>query len=290
MHPILFELPWGTANAYGTLILLGGVSTVPGIIWDARRRGISGGKVASFVVDFYLVLIAGAAIGGRVLHILTVPGAYLENPSRVFDVGDSGFVFFGSLLFVFGGWVWLARRYGLKLSTIADLGATWMPLGHAFGRLGCLMAGCCWGATTTAPWGVEFPAESVVYLSDPAARMGEHTAALHPVAAYESFGLFALLFALLAIRVRRGIEPPWRQASRYAIGYGALRAITEVFRGDGSRGFLVELTSPTLAGVLGLPSDHPVGLSISQATALLLVAAGVYGLRKAAGPGKKADS
>jgi phosphatidylglycerol:prolipoprotein diacylglycerol transferase len=280
MHPVLFELPWGTANAYGTLILLGGCSTLPGVIWDARRRGIGGGKVASFVIDFYLVLILGAAVGGRVLHILTVPGDYLEDPSRLVSMSDSGFVFFGSLLFIFGGWVWLARRYGTKLSTIADLGATWMALGHGFGRLGCLMAGCCWGAPTPSAWGVEFPAESVVYLSDPALRTGEHTVALHPVAAYEAAGLFVLLLVLVAIRIRRGIEAPWRQASRYAAGYGGLRAITEIFRADGSRGFVFEATAPWLSSLLGLPADHPVALSISQLTALLLVAVGVYGLRR----------
>jgi prolipoprotein diacylglyceryltransferase len=151
------------------------------------------------------------------------------------------------------------------------------------------MAGCCWGAPTDRATGLEFPAESVAYLAEPSVRMGEHTIPLHPAALYEALGLFAIFAALLVVRARRGIEPPWRQASRYAIAYGVLRTVTELFRGDASRGFVVELPLPALAEILGLPADHGVALSFSQAGALALAAAGVYGLRRTrAGPASAA--
>ena len=76
MHPVLFQLPWGPANAYGTLILVGGLVCMPLIAWDARQRGIATGRLASFIVDVYLVLVFGAVIGGRLLHVLTLPGPY----------------------------------------------------------------------------------------------------------------------------------------------------------------------------------------------------------------------
>jgi phosphatidylglycerol---prolipoprotein diacylglyceryl transferase len=285
MNPVLFELPWGgPANAYGTLILIGGLASVPGIWWDAKRRGLGlrRGTVstASFVVDFGLVLVLGAVLGGRFVHIITMPAAYVDDPARIFALQDTGFVFFGSLLAILAGWLWLARRYGSSFGTLCDLGATWMGLGHAFGRLGCWFAGCCWGAPTQTGLGVEFPAESMAWMHAEVPRTATHTVALHPTQLYEAAGLTTIFVVLAWIRWRRGIEPTWRQASRYAVAYGLLRTITEIFRGDPSRGMLVSLRWPGLSDMLGLVPEQPLGLSISQAVALALVVLGAYGLRR----------
>ncbi len=73
-------------------------------------------------------------------------------------------------------------------------------------------------------------------------------------------------------------------ASRYAVGYGVLRAMVEVFRGDASRGFLFEFTAPSLCRALSLPPQHPLLLSISQVTALGMIALGAWGLWKTRQP------
>lgn len=291
MHPHLFTFPWGTpANAYGTLILMGGLSTVALVVWDAKSRGIAGGRVASFVVDFYLYVVVGAFVGGRVLHVLTVPGVYAQDPGKLISIDDTGFVFFGSLLAIALGWAWLARRHRVDVGVVCDIGLTWMGLAHAFGRLGCTMAGCCWGGVHTGGGGVRFGPESVVVLSGGAKLVGRGEAAstlpLHPTQLYEACGLLAIVIVLGWLRVRNGPQRPWRMVSRYAIGYGLLRAGIEVFRGDLSRGFLFEYTSPTLARLLALPSEHPLALSISQAIALSLVAAGTWGLWRTRNPAR----
>ncbi len=281
MHPVLFELPWGgNANAYGTSILVGALLAMPGIYWDARRRGIAPGNTASFLVDFYLVLVLGAFVGGRLVHVITVPGAYLADPWQVFVSDGTGFVFFGSLGAIVAGWIWVARRYQTRFSMMCDLGATWMALGHGFGRLGCWLAGCCWGAPTAAPIGVRFPPESIVFSTGGAATDDHTTVALHPVQLYEAIGLWAIAAGLVAWRLHRGPEPPWRQASRYAAAYGVLRMITEAFRGDAGRGFAVELRWPALAEALWLPPQQPLALSTSQCAALILLALGLVGLRR----------
>jgi phosphatidylglycerol:prolipoprotein diacylglycerol transferase len=280
MRPVLFELPWGPINAYGTLILLGGILAMPGIYWELRSRGLGRGRPGSMLVDLYLVLIFGAAIGGRVLHVLTAPGPYIDEPRRLLSLDDTGFVFFGSMLFIAGGFAWLARRYEAPLAQVWDAGATWMPLGHALGRLGCLFAGCCWGAPSDVPWALRFPSSSVAYGVGEVPHEGDHTVALHPTQLYEALGLLALFGVLLWVRRRRGIEAPWRQVARYAIGYGLLRFVVEMFRGDPSRGLLFEGRIPGLAGALGLPAAQPLLLSVSQAIALAMVAAGLWALRR----------
>ena len=214
------------------------------------------------------------------LHIVTAPGPYLEEPARVFSPDVSGFVFFGSMLAIIGGFAWVARRYGATVAQVCDTGATWMPLGHAFGRAGCLLAGCCWGAPTDVPWSLRFGPQSVAFGAGEVPRAGDHTVPLHPTQLYESLGLLALFAVQLAIRRRRGIEAPWRPALRYLVGYGVLRFIVEIFRGDPSRGLLLELRSSPVAGALGLPPDQPLLLSVSQAIALVMVAVGVVGLRR----------
>jgi len=285
MHPHLFTLPWGTqVNAYGTLIMLGGLACLPMTAWDARDRGIAPGRRLSFIVDLWLVIVVGAFVGGRVLHVLTVPGVYAEDPSKLVTLDDTGFVFFGSLLAIAIGWVWLARRYDTQISTLWDMGLTWVPLGHAAGRFGCLLAGCCWGGVHTGGGGIRFGPESVVVLTGGAPVVGRGdtltTLPLHPTQLYEALGLLLLLAIAVVIRVRVGVERPWRMASRYAVGYGLLRASVEVFRGDLSRGFVFELRNATLARALSLPTEHPLLLSISQVTALGMIALGAWGLWK----------
>lgn len=279
MHPVLFESAWFTANAYGTLILLGGLVAVPGTVWDARTRGVAPGSLASFIVDYWLAIVFGAAIGGRLLHVATSPTAYVSEPFALVSPQNTGFVFFGSLLAIIAGWAFLARRYATSFAGLCDLGATWIPLGHAFGRLGCTLAGCCWGAPTSGAWGWSFPPESVVYAAAPELHAGASgTVALHPVQAYESLGLLGVFGWMLATRIRRGVQAPWRQASRYLVAYGLLRFTTEIFRGDHARGFIVELSAAPLSRALGLPLEQPLALSVSQALALVGIALGAVGL------------
>ncbi len=275
MHPILFD----EFGSYGTLILIGTTLTIPGVRWDARARGVPKERLLSFIVDFYLVLMFGAFFGGRLFHVLTVPGTYAAEPMKLFTIDGTGFVFFGSLVATGLGWIWLARRYGLAVSSLCDLGLTWMGLGHAFGRAGCLMAGCCWGAPTNASVGLEFPAYSVVYLERGAPLLGDSTLPLHPTQIYEAVGLLAIWAVLLGLRSSRDIEAPWRMSSRYLVAYGILRFIGELMRGDPTRGYLVEGTAPWLAQLLALPPNHPVWLTFSQLVALGLIALGGYGLR-----------
>lgn len=284
MRPVLLELPgWGPINAYGTLILLGGLLAMPGVYWELRSRGLGRGRPGLMLLDLYLVLIFGAALGGRLLHVLTAPGPYLDDPSRLLALEDTGFVFFGSLLAIAGGFYWLSRRYETTFAQVCDAGATFMPLGHALGRAGCLMAGCCWGAPSDVPWAVRFGPASVAFGAGEVPRAGASTVALHPTQLYEALGLLTLFAVLLVIRRRRGVEAPWRQVSRYALGYGALRFGVEVFRGDPSRGLLLELRSAPVAQWLSLPPDQPLVLSVSQAIALVMVGVGWWGLRRTRG-------
>jgi len=101
---------------------------------------------------------------------------------------------------------------------------------HAFGRLGCLSAGCCYGKPTGGIWGIKLYSELV----DPSMR-GIY---LHPTQLYESVSLFILFFGLLRVFSKKIFDG--QVTLVYFMTYPILRSIIEVFRGDSIRGFVIE--------------------------------------------------
>ncbi len=105
-----------------------------------------------------------------------------------------------------------------------------MALGHAFGRIGCFLAGCCYGAMTTSPLGVVYPIDSI-----PATVYPDYTnpacpgsVPLLPVQLFEAgFELFLFLVMVVFYRKLKDYN-----MSLYLVAYGAFRFVLEFFRGD----------------------------------------------------------
>ena len=120
---------------------------------------------------------------------------------------------------------------------ITDLVLTVVPLGHAFGRIGCFMHGCCFGKITHACIGVAFPKGSPAwweqaYASPPLIpQTALESLPVIPTQLIESaanFVLFAVLFRLYPQRRRElGFV-----TGCYLLGYAALRFLIEYLRGD----------------------------------------------------------
>ena len=130
-----------------------------------------------------------------------------------------GFVFYGGLLFalVFLG-LYKLLKFPLSVQNLwAMLPA--LTLGHAIGRIGCFLAGCCYGSETSAWWGIHL-----------------HGANRYPTQLIESLGLFIISFYLFKSRASQ------KSFSVYFIGYGILRFGIELLRGDEIRGFWGSLT------------------------------------------------
>lgn len=162
----------------------------------------------------YWGIFISAWVGSKLFFYITTDSikdhAVLMEPS--FWTGG-GFVFYGGLIF---GMLFLClyklSRLPLTMKTLwAILPA--VTAGHAIGRIGCLLAGCCFGAETGLWWGIHL-----------------HGAERHPTQILESLGLFLLLIFLL--KSKRSIS----SFAIYFTGYGALRYIIEVLRGDAIRG------------------------------------------------------
>ena len=127
-------------------------------------------------------------------------------------IDQGGLIFYGGFIVAALAVVAFARIRHLPLLTLGDFTVSALPLGHAFGRMGCFLNGCCYGAPTDVPWAVPMAG-----------------ALRHPVQLYEA-GFNLLLYGVLHLLLRR--QRPGLVSAVYMIAYGAWRFGIEFLRGD----------------------------------------------------------
>ncbi|HEY3452852.1 MAG TPA: prolipoprotein diacylglyceryl transferase family protein [Myxococcales bacterium] len=228
-------------TGFGVFAILGAALGTLLCMRNARRFGLeSFDGLAGAAIG-----IAFGVIGAKLLYL-----AVSLDRIRAQGLGpfltQGGLVWYGGLILGTAAVLVFLRGYRLDIAKFADCAAPAIAAGHALGRIGCFMGGCCWGAPTNLPWGVRFPATA--FFEGPAG------VPLHPVQLYEALAELALaaLVWRLGGKVRKG-----GAFAAWLGGYGAVRLTMELcFRAD-DRG----------AGLFGAPPS--VGLSL-----LALLAAG----------------
>lgn len=146
-------------------------------------------------------------------------------------------VFYGGLILAIIFSIWYMRRHKLPIWKIADHISPLISLGLFFGRIGCFLAGCCYGKETSLPWGVTFTNPNSL------ARLNVR---LHPTQLYEAAIALAIFFFL-----------NWREKKKTFDGqifwlflfmYAVTRFFTEMLRGD-PRGSLFSALLSTSQGI-----------------------------------------
>ncbi len=275
-------------HSYGVLIAVGLACGVALAYHEGKRQKLDGGRV----LDLAFWLIVTGLVGARIAYVIVnaddfaricagsgAPprGARLiwTDCTRALRVWEGGLVFYGGVIASAAFAFRFARREGWWPAQIADLFAPCLALGHAFGRIGCFAAGCCYGKELNVDWVFGFPPGSVAFDQYVAAGMSPAagtTPPLHPTQLYEAAGELAIFAALLALRGR--LRPrPGSLLLVYLALYALLRFVVEAFRGDYARRFVTELDTPRLADLLHLPLNEPVLLSIGQLGSLLVMLA-----------------
>jgi phosphatidylglycerol:prolipoprotein diacylglycerol transferase len=244
VHPQLFHIGSFALPTYGFMAALGMVCALTVIFHLARFRGLDPdqmwnlGGIAAFSGIF----------GAKLLLLLIDWREYAAEPGRIFSVAtlQSGGVFSGGLLLaILCSW-WYVRRHNIPFLSAADVFAPGIALGHAFGRIGCLAAGCCYGRPTNLPWAITFHNPLAAELSGTPLNQP-----LHPTELYE-FVAEAINFALLYWLCKRK-KFEGQIIALFMIIYGIERFIFEFFRGDPGRGEVLDgLISGTQLIALGL--------------------------------------
>jgi phosphatidylglycerol:prolipoprotein diacylglycerol transferase len=184
----------------------------------AQANDLDPNRVSSLALWVLLTAIAGS----RLVFVLLEPESFAKAPWRVFFFWEGGLVFYGGVVAGLITGVLLARRWGIPLLSLLDCFGPGLALGQAFGRIGCFLAGCCYGL----PW--DGGVCAVVFTDS-------HTLAppgieLHPTQLYSSAALFVIFGISLLVWRRR------RFAGQVFFTYGALhgvaRVVIEQFRGD----------------------------------------------------------
>lgn len=224
MYPELFHLGNFTVYSYGFMILTGAV-----LAWlYLYRKGKPFGLKSDDVSGFFLLAFAAVFIGGKLFYFLENPKRYLENPSEMLESPGSGFVFYGSFLLVVPAFIWWFRRYRLPVWTMFDIIAGCGTLVHGFGRIGCFMAGCCYGKVCDPAWGIRF--------THPETHARPMGLPLYPTQLLEAALILGLFGLMQFMQKRKSFEG--QLFLLYVLVYAAGRFGLEYLRGDESRGYL----------------------------------------------------
>lgn len=212
MYPELLRIGPFTIYSYGFMLSMAMLAAVFLSYRQAPREGVD----PQITLDFTIVLIVAGVVGSRVVFVALNWEYFAPQPLSILGIGQGGLaglsIHGGLIGGLAAGWLMSARR-GPRFATMADLYSRPLALGHALGRVGCFLRGCCYGRLTTGGWGVES-----VYA----------WGLRHPSQLYES-GLALLLFVGLTWYMRRR-RLPGQMFLIYAAGYSLARLLADFFR------------------------------------------------------------
>ena len=282
MHPILFEIPGigFPIRSFGLMVVLG---FVVGSHFFTKLAGVYGDDPERDPLTYSRLPmwgLVGILLGARAFYVIveiarasSVGQRYLAEPLSIFYYWEGGLVMYGGL---FGG-VSLgligARRLGLAIAPVADLGLVVAFIGQAVGRIGCLLVGDDYGSVVTGRWrGLPFPiilhVPDLAWLKANPASLFDHSLAGEVIWCTQ---LWMSLNGLLLFLIGRWLLKRRRYRGQVALQllvlYSLTRSFIEAYRGDSVRGLWFDGT---------LSTSQLISLG---AGALALVALGVLRLR-----------
>lgn len=225
MHPVLFKIGDITVYSYGVMIAIGAIC---GVVYMAVQGKKESGMTFDQANNLFLLIFIAAFVGGKVFLFFEDPAGYIQDPFRLLT--GRGFVFYGSFLFAVPLMFWYFKRNKLHPYKMLDVMAITTCFVHGFGRIGCFLAGCCYGKPTDSGLGVVF--------SDPACYANPKNVPLFPTQIAEALFIFTVMGCLFYLRSRRRFYG--QLFLIYLMCYAVGRSILELFRGDEVRGYLLD--------------------------------------------------
>ena len=210
MHPIICQIGPFKIYSFGVMLSVAVITCAIFLNRDARRHNLT----SEFIFDLIFWVLMGGILGARLFYIFLNQNYFMANPAEIVMIANGGIAWQGGL--VGGGLTgyFLIKKNHLPLWPTLDLVAPYIALGHAIGRIGCFLNGCCYGKEV--PWGIYFPV---------------HHAYLHPTQLYESFSLF-VIFLILKKAQGWFTAVPGKVFVLYLLLASLERFIVEFFRAD----------------------------------------------------------
>jgi phosphatidylglycerol:prolipoprotein diacylglycerol transferase len=212
--PILLDFSWLTLYSYPLFLGLAFGVGFRLSLYIVEKYGV----LPKLPPDLLITVFISSWIGAKLLFLLVSGQGNVElyASSSSFWFGG-GFVFYGGA--IFGALAIIVYSFVMNRFNYRNIPLLIPPLcfGHAVGRVGCLLAGCCFGTETTFPISVHL-----------------HGALRHPVQLYESLLLLVIgivSFKMIVKRVSR-----FKLIMFYLVSYSTVRFTLEFLRGDSIRG------------------------------------------------------
>lgn len=148
--------------SYGVLVMLGFIVAIGVLIFRARQYGID----PNYIIDLGIVAMIFGIVGARIWYVVQYWDQQLPDGStfkddfgRVFAIQEGGLVFYGGLVLAAAMCMVYLRWRKLPFWHMADFVVITVPLGQAFGRIGCFLNGCCFGEACAYdnPFAVAYP-------------------------------------------------------------------------------------------------------------------------------------
>jgi phosphatidylglycerol:prolipoprotein diacylglycerol transferase len=224
-----------TIHGYGLMTAVGILAAYFSAEYRARKKGLQPERIFGLVICCVVL----GYLCSKLLYILTILPDLIARPEMFLSSLADGWVVYGGILGgILGGWLY-CRWKKLETWKYFDLGLASVALAQGFGRIGCFLAGCCYGAETTGPLAVVFP-ETCQY-----APAGVPLVPTQLISSALDF----LLFFFLILYDRKGKKRDGEVTAWYLILYSAGRFILEFWRGDSIRGAVGALSTSQFIGI-----------------------------------------
>lgn len=227
-------------HMYGIMIAIGFVMALVMSLYRGKKRGYD----EDIIFDLFFCAVLGGPVGARLLFYIVELPAIMQNPSMLWDF-KNGYVVYGGIIGgVLCGYIYCRVKKKTAFLPYFDLVMPAVSLAQGFGRIGCLFAGCCYGARTDAWYGITFHNSNYA----------PNGIKLIPTQVISSLGDF-IICGLLLLYARKKPQAG-RVAAMYLLLYGVGRFLVEFLRND-------------YRGSIGV-------LSTSQIISIGIVAAGIF--------------
>ena len=226
MHPVVFQIFGKDIYSYGVLTALGFLCAILTWLWLGRRES----RPQGFAADLGFWLMTGGILGSRLAYVIAHWDYYRGVPLEIVRIDQGGLIFYGGLLLASAVLVVFARRHRLPVWHLADFAIPGLAIGHALGRVGCFLNGCCYGR----PAGDHFCGIAYPPVCEPGKLFPGIP--LFPVQLIESAALIAIWIVLLFAYPRR--KKDGFVFALYLLLYPPVRFALEYLRGDERQSWL----------------------------------------------------
>ncbi|MHC4061935.1 MAG: prolipoprotein diacylglyceryl transferase [Planctomycetota bacterium] len=163
MHPELFEIPFihVTVKSYGLMMVVGFLSAV--FIIRYLSRNITPNP--NLITNAALYSLIAGVIGARLFYVVHHFDQFRGRLFSVFAIWQGGLELLGGVILAIAIIIFFLWYHKLPVRRYLDILAIGLMSALIFGRIGCLLNGCCFGKPANLPWAIRFPYGAPAYRS-----------------------------------------------------------------------------------------------------------------------------